>query len=408
MRGKKSLTVLYYIILKKSSVTEVNLIKTDEKNQQNFLGKNVQFIVKYLFSLEDIQFMKIKVAILTPDIKYLERITNILGTRYSDSLELYSFTDSGIALKTVTNSKINIMFVDIASDVDINLVPDDCDFIWLVDQSDIETYRGRKAVCKFQTVDLFYKQILNIYSEHQDEVIKRYSVGNCKTIAFLPVSGGSGASSLAAASAINLAQTGKRVLYLNLERLGSSDVFFEGNGSFSLSDVFLALQSKNANLSLKIESCVKQDKSGVYFFSQTKSSLDMFEMSSEHYTKLLLELINSDRYDVIVIDTDFGLDAKKLEFLDKVSRIVWVGDGSETSNSKLIRAYEALEVIEQSRGNSLSNRIGIIYNKFSNKTCKTLERIDLKNIAGIPKYEHLSSGKVVESLSKLNIYSQLI
>ena len=352
--------------------------------------------------------MKIKVAILTPDIKYLERITNILGTRYSDSLELYSFTDSGIALKTVSNSRINIMFVDTASDADINLVPDNCDFIWLVDQVDIETYRGRKAVCKFQAVDLFYKQILNIYSEHQDEVIKRYSVGNCKTIAFLPVSGGAGASSLAAAAAINLAQAGNRVLYLNLEKLGSADVFFNGNGSFDLSDVFLALQSKNANLSLKLESCVKQDKSGVYFFSQTKSSLDMFEMSSEHYLRLLAELMNSNMYDIVILDSDFGFDIKSIELFENATRIIWVGDGSETSNAKLLRAYEALQLIEQGRSNSLSERISVIYNKFSNKTCKTLEGIDLKNIAGIPRYEHLSSGKVVESLSKLDVYSQLI
>ena len=352
--------------------------------------------------------MKIKVAILTSDIKYLARISNILSTRYSDSLELYSFTDSTLAVESVQMSKINILFADPAFDIDFHLIPDSCDFIWLVDQTDIETYRGRRAVCRFQTVELFYKQILNIYSEHQDEVIRHYTVGNCKTVAFLPVSGGAGASSLAAAAAINLSSAGKKVLYLNLEKLGSSDVFFSGDGPFGMSDVIFALQSKNANLSLKLESCVKQDRRGVYFFSQTKSSLDMFEMSSEHYARLLLELINSDRYDVIVIDTDFGLDTKKLDFLDKISRIVWVGDGSETSNSKLTRAYEALEVIEQSRGNSLSNRIGIIYNKFSNKTCKTLERIDLKTIAGIPRYEHLTSNKVVENLSRLDFYSQLI
>ena len=83
--------------------------------------------------------MKIKVAILTSDSKYLARITNILSSRYSDSLELYSFTDYEIALDTVNSSKINILFADPSFDIDFHLIPDRCDFIWLVDQKDIET-----------------------------------------------------------------------------------------------------------------------------------------------------------------------------------------------------------------------------------------------------------------------------
>lgn len=352
--------------------------------------------------------MKIKVAILTADIKYLERITNILNARHSDNLELYSFTDSKIALNAARASKINIIFSDTTFDIDYASIPNGCDFVWLVDQNDVEIFKGRKAICRFQTVDLFYKQILNIYSERQEEIIRHYSVGNCKTVAFLSVSGGTGASSLAAAAAINFALQGKKVLYLNIEKLGSSDVFFSGEGPFCMSDVIFALQSKNANLSLKLESCVKQDKSGVYFFSQAKSSLDMLEMSSEHHMKLLLELMNSGRYDVIILDADFCLDSESLDLFEKASKIVWVADGSETSNSKLLRAYEALQVIEQNKEITLSGRIGIIYNKFSNKTCKTLNNLELKSIAGIPRYEHLTAKKVVESLSKLDFYSKLI
>ena len=161
--------------------------------------------------------MKIKVAILTSDSKYLARITNILSSRYSDSLELYSFTDYEIALDTVNSSKINILFADPSFDIDFHLIPDRCDFIWLVDQKDIETYKNRKAVCRFQTVDLFYKQILNIYSEHQEEIFRHYTVGNCKTVAFLSVSGGAGASSLAAAAAIILQLWVKRFFILILK-----------------------------------------------------------------------------------------------------------------------------------------------------------------------------------------------
>ena len=352
--------------------------------------------------------MKIKVAVLTEDERYLSRIINTLGIKYSDSLELYTFTDKRIAINTISDSKINVVLAEPPFDIDFHMLSDRSDFAWLVEQSDVTSYKGKRAICKFQTIDLLYKQILNIFSEHQEEIIRKYSVGNCKIIAFLPVSGGVGASSLAAAAAINLVSLGKKVLYLNLEKLGSSDVFFSGDGPFDMSDVIFALQSKTANLSMKLESCVKQDKSGVFFFSPAKSSLDMTEMSKDHCIKLLLELVNSDKYDIIVLDMDFGLDEKTLELLNKTSKILWIGDGSETSNSKLLRAYEALDIIEQNRDIQLINRISIIYNKFSNKTGKMVSSVDIKYFSGIPKYEHMTSQKVVDSLSKLNIFSQLV
>ena len=89
-------------------------------------------------------------------------------------------------------------------------------------------------------------------------------------IIFSSPSGGVGTSSMAAACAVHYAMQGKKVLYLNLEKFGSADVFFSGEGQFDMSDIIYTLKSKKTNLALKLESCVKQDISGVYFYSQSK------------------------------------------------------------------------------------------------------------------------------------------
>ena len=99
-----------------------------------------------------------------------------------------------------------------------------------------------------------------------------------KVITFSSPCGGTGTSSVAAACAVNFAKKGKKVLYFNLEPFGSSDNFFNAEGQFDMSDIIYALKSAKANLALKLESCVKQDSTGVYFFSATKVALDMQEL----------------------------------------------------------------------------------------------------------------------------------
>ena len=134
---------------------------------------------------------------------------------------------------------------------------------------------------------------------------------------------------MAASYAVYCAKKGKKVLYLNLEKFGSSDLFFSAEGQFDMSDVIFALKSKKTNLSIKLESCVKQDVTGVYFYSQTKNSLDMLELQLEEKTRLVSEIKLSGIYDVVIVDTDFGFDIDNLKFLKLAENIVWTGDGSE-------------------------------------------------------------------------------
>ena len=91
--------------------------------------------------------------------------------------------------------------------------------------------------------------------------------------------GGVGGSSAAAACAMRFAQKGKRALYLNLERFGSADVFFSAEGSSSLGDVIYAVKSQKGNLEIRLESSVKRDGSGVFFFSPPKLALDTAELA---------------------------------------------------------------------------------------------------------------------------------
>ena len=353
--------------------------------------------------------MKIKLAILEKDTSYLKRIIAVLSTKYSDKFEIYSFTNETAVYSALETTKIDVFISNDFFNIDVNRIPKRCGFAYLVDSMDIESYNNQRAICKFQKVDLIYKQILSIYSENAGNV-SGIKIGDEVTsiIAFESVSGGCGASTMAASCAVHYAAQGKRVLFLSLEKFGSANSFFSAEGQFDMSDIIYALKSKKANLALKLESCVKQDPRGVYFYSESKVALDMLELSSNDIIRLLSELRLTGSYDVIILDVDFSINKDYLEILKQTHSIVWVGDGSEISNSKICRAYNALCIIDQSSDSSIIDRIEIIYNKFSNKTCKMIDNLGLKNIGGCPRFEHATTAMIIGQLATKEMFDKII
>lgn len=352
--------------------------------------------------------MKIKLALLDQDQSYLNRIVSAFSTKYADKFEIYSFTNSETALLTVDKARIDVLVASDVFELDLNSLPKRCGFAYFVSSPDVDTYKDQRAICKFQKADLIYKQILSIYSDVAGTVAGlKFGDDACKVIAFTSPSGGCGASSMAAACAKHYAAQGKKVLYFNFEKFGSSDLFFSAEGQFDMSDIIFALKSKKANLSMKLESCVKQDSSGVCFYSKTKVALDMMELSNDDIIRLLSEAKLSASYDYIVLDVDFEMSKGTAKLLRQTHAIIWIGDGSEISNSKIVRAYEALSIREQSEDSPLTNRISLIYNKFSNKTGKSVGLESLKELGGAPRYEHATTAQVLEQLGKLSVFDKI-
>ena len=250
--------------------------------------------------------MKIKLAILDNDMSYLKRIATVFETKYSDKVEIHSFSDLSVAMSTLETSKIDIFIASDSFEIDTTLIPKRCGFAYFVDSADVTTVREQQAICKFQRAEQIFKQILSLYSETSGNVSGvKLSDDKCQLIFFTSPCGGAGTSSMAAACAQFFSYQGKRVLYLNLEKFGSSDVYFHADGQFDMSDIIFALKSKKSNFALKLESSVKQDPKGVFFYSQSKIALDMLELSCEEMMRLITELRLTGSYDLIVIDIDF-------------------------------------------------------------------------------------------------------
>lgn len=353
--------------------------------------------------------MKIKLAILEKDASYLNRFIAVFSTKYADKMEIYSFTDKDVAVAALPDNRINVFIASDVFEINVDELPKRCSFAYLVDSPDIETVNDQRAICKFQKLDLIYKQILSVYSENAGN-ISDLKIGDesTKVIAFASPSGGVGCSSVAAACALHFAMQGKRTLYLNLERFGSADRFFAAEGQFDMSDVIFAVKSKKANLPLKLESCVKQDPRGVYFFSETKNAMDMLELKNEECVYLISELKISGNYEYIILDLDYMMGKDMLNLYHQTHAFVWVGDGSDISNGKIKRAYEVLSMVEANTEMPLTSRLSLLYNRFSSKTSAVIEGIELKTSGGIKKFEHATTQQVITQLANMSVFDDIV
>lgn len=353
--------------------------------------------------------MKIKLAILEKDQIYLNRFVSYFEEKYADQIQIHSFTDMDVAISDLGSEKIDVMIANDAFEVDMKRIPKRCGVAYFVDSWGVETKNDQLAICKFQKAELIYKQILSVYSENANN-ISGFNFGDdsSKIIFFQPVSGGVGASSMAAACAMHFAAKEKKTLYLNFERFGSSDSFFAADGQFDMYNVIYALKKKNNNLAMKLESYVKHASNGVFFYSSPQSACHMMEFSFEDALRLISELKITGSYDYIIVDMDFSIEPKALELYRKAHAVVWVGDGSAISNHKFTRAFNALSAVEANADSPIMNRIVMLYNKYSNKISKKITNIDVNEIGGVPRFEHATSEQVLANLCKMDMFDKIM
>ncbi len=361
-------------------------------------------------SMDEGEIMKIKLAILENDINYLNRIVNVLNTKYTDKFEVYSFTNEKVAMSVLESARIDVLVASEFFEIDMNLIPQYCAFAYFANSPDVDTINGQRAICKYQKTDLIYREILHVFSEKNGKLSGlKVADDGCNIIIFNSPSGGAGSSIMAASCARRYSLQGKKVLYLNLEKLGSSDLFFTADGQFDMSDILFAIKSKKTKLAFKIESCVKKDQSGVMFFSPTKYALDMMDLTVDDLMQLLHELQITGFYEYIIVDMDYEPDVDYLKLYNCANEIIWVSDGSNICNSKCIRAYQAMQTLEQDMNIKLTRKILFIYNKYNSKTGSKLDDVlNVKSVGVAPRYSGATTEQVMAELSAMDMFDKII
>jgi len=266
---------------------------------------------------------KINIVIADSDELYLNHLTNYL-IEHMNTFEVCSFTSKDSLIKYVgdKSNKIDIIaFTEDLMDGTISVanVPAK---ILLSDGSFTEL--EFESVNKFQKAEKFINDILMIYAEKTGRV-EAVSTGDkdTKIVGFFSPVGGAGKTTLAVATAYALASQGKRVFYLNAEKINSTyNVLNEGN-SGSLSDLYLTVKTKGANIGLRIIANKFTDvNTNISYINPSESSLEINELTLEEFEKLIKEFEQLREFDVVIVDFDSEFNKDKIEILNCMDRII--------------------------------------------------------------------------------------
>lgn len=352
--------------------------------------------------------MKIKLAILYPDKKHLNKIVSALNNRYAEKLEIYSYTDYEAAMENIRKNRIRVFLASESCEIDLAGI-DRCGFAYLTETKGLVEIFGQRAVCMLLKTEEIYKDIVELYTSVGGEWGTRSEEdGTCSVIAFCAAAGGVGASSMAAACAMRAAARHKKVLYLNLEKFGDAQQYFTAEGQYGMSDVVYAVKGRKTALRGKLVSHVRHDANGVYFYAAPQTPLHMTELNEEETALLLTELKRNNDYECIILDMDFDLSDKTIQAFRECGIVVLVSDGSENANKKTECAYHALESVEQSREIPLTDRLCIAYNRGHSKNARDVQLPGLRVLGKCPVIAGANAEQVVQTLSQSDMFDQIL
>ena len=230
-----------------------------------------------------------------------------------------------------------------------------------------------------------------------------------KIIEVTSFSGGTGATTISAALAKNLAARGLKVMYLNLETACSCTSLFQSDDPGSFSNVLKAAVS-NEELTaetLMDNLCLSSD--GVWFYRPCDDPELMLTLSSDHILELLGGLRYAGMFSHIIVDFNFIVSEQDLRILGSADRILILNDGSVTANAKYLKSFRLVQYLEKLTGISVTDRMELIYNRFSSsKSSTTIPDPGISVIGRIPPIKHATTEEIVEYIkTNMNVLKRI-
>lgn len=352
--------------------------------------------------------MRINIALFDKDKNYSTRLLKSFQDKYVKEISISVFSDENLFVSELSSQHFDMVVIDQEYIHLRNHVPDRAVLAVLTKDNYIEEFEQIPAIGKYQKVETLYKRFIGIFADNSVGIKVRGSGAKANIILFTSAQGGSGTSSLAAAYAVNQAEKGKSVFFLNLETFGSSNSYFQGEGQGSFSDIIYALKSNNINLTMKLMSTIKRDASGVEFIDECRNAYDMLELKDQEIDALIEAISSVKEYDVVIIDYS-GVSSERQMFLMKTyaDSIVYVNDGSEIGNTKFTRFCEVIAVVEKMENKALLSKMALVYNRFSSQTGRQLQTIPIARLGGIHRIEGITGRELVEELSRQEVMADI-
>ncbi|HEU5140379.1 MAG TPA: AAA family ATPase [Bacillales bacterium] len=271
---------------------------------------------------------KIQLVLADPDPAYVESVAAYIRTSDEESrFHLKLFTEKSRLHDYLHNQPfIDILIISpqMLSDPS-EPHPTDLTIV-LEDERILEYQADFPSVFKYQPLNQLLSEVLSIYYEKRGRV---KDIGNNKrktsVMAVYSATGGVGKTTLAVNLCKQLALSGQKVFYLNLELLHSTSLFFSSAETHHSSRILYYLKAIPDQLISKVESLKKYDPYlKVDYFDLPVNPEEMRDLTEKDTETLIASLIETEHYDSIIIDLDSSVEERCRASIKQSDRIFWL------------------------------------------------------------------------------------
>lgn len=227
--------------------------------------------------------------------------------------------------------------------------------------------------------------------------------------AFISAGGREGSSTVSAACAIHNMVKGYNILYLDFKQFSSMGRFFEPKNTEVEFGEVLDKAAKGELTAEELEKSISRDvKTGIDFINNTDCAFELAMLGSEGYTNLFKVIGELVRYDIVVMNLESTMSQMNYSVIRDAKKVIFVGSGLADSNNHIVKIVDAIRKYDSVNSTEAVKKVNILYNKYVNRNCSTLNLEDVEVLGGIPVIKEKTDTKVMESMSKMIVLNQII
>ena len=261
--------------------------------------------------------MPMNLIIADTNKEYMNRLKEYISSKYQEEYTIELIDDKYQLKERTKMGKCEVVLLaPNLYDPEMNLKNIDLPIILLDEEAPL-TYpdKFKKAINKYTRITKLIKYVEEEYEEMERNRPLVYAI-------YSPA-GGVGKTTISLATAMSYVKAGKRVLYINLEDLDSTPMYFDKARNTKPEEIVnLARDSYEQMLVKKIS---KDKNTGVMYLTRESKTLDSYYMNAEEISHMVEAVIETGMANVVVVDTSTEinfLNRKVFEIADYMLMVV--------------------------------------------------------------------------------------
>jgi len=240
---------------------------------------------------------------------------------------------------------LTVISVDIAKEI-MDLLPNE-GILVLDDGSHERLSRQIPRVDKYRPAEELARDMLSVCADRMPEMLSR-GKNWLKITLVLNMDGADSLLPVAPAYAHVFRSMGRKVLYLSLEQVPATSLYFSGTNTRGFNEFLYYIKSDRENLYMRLETCMSTDfTSGIHFISAPPGLISPKSIDSEDIVKLFSVLDRDGDFDEIVVAAEPSMYDILPELMEKAERVLIAVPAAASSALKAEKLFEELR-----KGNS--------------------------------------------------------